>query len=81
LWEITVDLAISYLYVLCIWNSGDAPKNIRLWAALGTFAFPKLHACGLRTGLNVTDARPHTMCSVMIRKYRHLWISERELFG
>ena len=34
-----------------------------------------------RTGLNVPDARTHTMCSVMIRKYRYLWIRERELFG
>lgn len=30
LFEITVDLAISYLHVLCIWNSGDAPKNMFL---------------------------------------------------
>jgi hypothetical protein len=28
LWEITVDLTISDLRELCIWNSGDPPKNI-----------------------------------------------------
>jgi hypothetical protein len=27
-WEITVDLTISDLRVLCIWNSGDPSKNI-----------------------------------------------------
>ena len=28
LWEITVDLILSYLDVMGIWNSRDAPKNI-----------------------------------------------------